>query len=167
MGRSLESPWEVRWVVGGGSRHVSLFHDGRRVLRGVPPHNMLPVAEAAGIATSDLRHLLVWAAWVVTAFFTTADRRHGDDTERYRAVTRKARSMLGSPLGSSFDFDRFWSGWPVTEGAPVLTYAAVADLPPPPPEEVIDDGLSSAPPECVDDLLAFMTSREATRTEEV
>lgn len=163
MGRSLESPWEVRWVVGGGFRHVSLFHDGRRVLQGLSPHNMLPVAEAAGIATSDLRHLLVWAAWVVTVFYVGL-REGDDDMERYKARRCKARSILVSPPGTSFDFDRFWSGWPVSDGAPVLTYASVADLPPPPPEEVVYDGISGPPPECVDDLLAFITSRGATRS---
>ena len=60
MGRPLESPWGVCWIDGQSFRHASLFHGDRRILRGLPPHNMLPIVEAAGIATTDLRHLLVW-----------------------------------------------------------------------------------------------------------
>ena len=159
MGRPLESPWGVRWIDGQSFRHASLFHGDRRILRGLPPHNMLPVVEAAGIATTDLRHLLVWASWIVTAFY--ASGRHGrsvPDEDTCAMWSRKACSLLRPSPGCSFDFGTFW-GWGLTDGSPMLSYAAVADLSPPPAEEVVDDGMTLARPECLRDLLGFMASQ--------
>lgn len=158
MGRPLESPWEVRWTPAASYRHLSLFHGDRRVLRSLPPHNMLPVVEAAGLATSDLRHLLLWAAWLVTAFFKWRQRLDSTtDRETFLRQARTARSILRPPPGeTAFDFDRFWEGCRVED--PVVPYAAVAHLPPPPPLEVIDDGFTAGLG-CASDLAAFLASR--------
>ena len=152
MGRPVESPWEVRWTPEASYRHLALFHGDRRVLHCLPPDTMLSVVETAGLATSDLRHLLLWAAWLVAALFKA---RNSEREEVSMRKARIARSILRPAPGQDFDFPNFWNGLRYTH--PVVPYAAVAHLPTPPPEDLINGFMAST--ECVRDLMGFLASR--------
>lgn len=152
MGRPVESPWEVRWTPEASYR-PSLFHGDRRVLRCLAPDTMLSVVEAAGLATSDLRHLLLWAAWLVVAMFCARNEYGENEISMRKACT--ARSILRPAPRQDFDFHAFWNGHGDTHA--VVPYAAVAHLPTPPPEEVIGGFFDTT--DCARDLEAFLASR--------
>ena len=151
MGRPVESPWELRWPPAACLNKMSLFHGDRLVLRSLPPHTMIPVVEAAGLATSDLRHLLLWAAWLYT---TTAALRYERENSLRRVL--RFKSILRISPEQDLDFDLYWVGHPCAD--PVLRFSAVENLPTPPPEEIIDGTLDECR-ECMDDLVAFLASQ--------
>lgn len=63
MGRPIESPWSVRWETAWDP--PSLWHGDVKFMS-CTPHRMEGLLKGTYQLTSDLAHLLQWAAWLDT-----------------------------------------------------------------------------------------------------